>query len=917
MLKRNLFVILSGIVAASSVLGWQTFFERSADNSTDGDCKAILAAQKIESDVSDPAFHADMIKALNSDDKLLKTEIGAVAADERTAEAMKPGEQKIIKLFSPDVVPRFEVPVAGNTHSFSDVLNLLSERELLKNAKLLAVIDLANGKVLASSDEKMAMTALMKIREAGSIKDGLFYSETGQQPCRVAWQCLDDEKEKCLLTLQFLGLQIGETDRCQAANTDFLNCNGVDFDMNSIVGAENCEESEAKLSIVSALKNETNNSGVVSVRDIKYKYLKTKLDNGCEFASIVEVPKSGTDSNEAPADVKTQSIGSLFSTKGLLLSVGGFLVMLGLGFLCTRRKDRQSGKETEAEKSVAEKKEEKDKSEEKDDKSAEKISALEKELESLKKENARMTEERDQANKNLQQEQMARMNLAEDNRRLKDAMTAGSEKTAAGDADVTKEKPAANAAGLSGMAELSADADDSSKKTIKVGEQNGQNRITSPAESETKELAQKAEADAFLDGFNDEGWEEIEDSFDSVFKSTNKETKVPLDNKSLSGFLNMLEGLDESASQNDLLGNVDNLESDKRSGSPLDADKSRSSRTLLGAAAVNIHDETQGFSGAIDEDNIRVTPADKSDSGVKRQTMALFKPLVDEPKEPMSRKGIFSDGELDSLPAFKGRTSINESAPRTSSVRRSNTSIGIKPLSKAERLGRENDLNALSSFPKSDDKHKNTIFGLSAAKEEIMRVSPAKKADSRFDSSALENVPVPSKGRSYRMTSVLSTKDLMEGTNTRTRDRLSTKELKPLNEEQQKTEGGALYDALKRSIKDVSEIDQKATRANGNAKQPSAFDFNRGLSKSGVFSVTGSRVDIDPLSDNEYFKSVYEKFVALQKSCGEENDMTLDRFVSRLAREKESIIKKFNCKTVEFKVYVKDGKASLKATPKK
>ena len=82
--------------------------------------------------------------------------------------------------------------------------------------------------------------------------------------------------------------------------------------------------------------------------------------------------------------------------------------------------------------------------------------------------------------------------------------------------------------------------------------------------------------------------------------------------------------------------------------------------------------------------------------------------------------------------------------------------------------------------------------------------------------------------------------------------------------------------------------------------------------------MTGSRVDIDPLSDNEYFKSLYEKYIELQKQCGEStNKFTQEQFVSRLAREKERLIKTYNCRTVRFTVYVKEGKASLKATPQK
>lgn len=123
----------------------------------------------------------------------------------------------------------------------------------------------------------------------------------------------------------------------------------------------------------------------------------------------------------------------------------------------------------------------------------------------------------------------------------------------------------------------------------------------------------------------------------------------------------------------------------------------------------------------------------------------------------------------------------------------------------------------------------------------------------------------------------------------------------------------SLYNALKRRAKDVSQMDMPAART-----KSGAFEYNRGLSKSGVFSVTGSRVDIDPASDTEYFKSLYEKFVGIQRECGESTDkFTLEQFVTRLAREKERLIQTYHCRSVRFTVYAKDGKASLKATPQK
>ena len=43
----------------------------------------------------------------------------------------------------------------------------------------------------------------------------------------------------------------------------------------------------------------------------------------------------------------------------------------------------------------------------------------------------------------------------------------------------------------------------------------------------------------------------------------------------------------------------------------------------------------------------------------------------------------------------------------------------------------------------------------------------------------------------------------------------------------------------------------------------------------------------------------------------------MERFVNRLARNKQALIDRYNCRSVKFQVYVKEGHAALKATPVK
>ena len=72
------------------------------------------------------------------------------------------------------------------------------------------------------------------------------------------------------------------------------------------------------------------------------------------------------------------------------------------------------------------------------------------------------------------------------------------------------------------------------------------------------------------------------------------------------------------------------------------------------------------------------------------------------------------------------------------------------------------------------------------------------------------------------------------------------------------------------------------------------------------------------LTEEQHFQDVFREFVATRDQCGEPNDgLTYDKFVAKLRKNKEQLVQKYACKTVRFQVYVKEGKAALKATPVK
>jgi hypothetical protein len=78
-------------------------------------------------------------------------------------------------------------------------------------------------------------------------------------------------------------------------------------------------------------------------------------------------------------------------------------------------------------------------------------------------------------------------------------------------------------------------------------------------------------------------------------------------------------------------------------------------------------------------------------------------------------------------------------------------------------------------------------------------------------------------------------------------------------------------------------------------------------------AVPGGAADPDA-----YFKQVYDQFVSVKKSCGENTaGLTYQKFAEKLVKNRDDLMSKTGCREVRFTVYVKDGKAALKATPVK
>jgi hypothetical protein len=71
-------------------------------------------------------------------------------------------------------------------------------------------------------------------------------------------------------------------------------------------------------------------------------------------------------------------------------------------------------------------------------------------------------------------------------------------------------------------------------------------------------------------------------------------------------------------------------------------------------------------------------------------------------------------------------------------------------------------------------------------------------------------------------------------------------------------------------------------------------------------------------SDEEHWRAIHAEFLRVRAQCGEPVEgLGYERFKPKLEKNKLQLIEKHGCRTVRFSVYVKDGKAALRATPVK
>lgn len=88
---------------------------------------------------------------------------------------------------------------------------------------------------------------------------------------------------------------------------------------------------------------------------------------------------------------------------------------------------------------------------------------------------------------------------------------------------------------------------------------------------------------------------------------------------------------------------------------------------------------------------------------------------------------------------------------------------------------------------------------------------------------------------------------------------------------------------------------------------------NAGDSEEAETSIQG-RFD----ADADQHRTTYQQYLAAKEECGETIEgLTFDRFLATVRKQEQQITIEHGAARVVFSVYIKDGKAKLKASPQR
>ena len=90
-------------------------------------------------------------------------------------------------------------------------------------------------------------------------------------------------------------------------------------------------------------------------------------------------------------------------------------------------------------------------------------------------------------------------------------------------------------------------------------------------------------------------------------------------------------------------------------------------------------------------------------------------------------------------------------------------------------------------------------------------------------------------------------------------------------------------------------------------------DDREAKEESSTDSLPPPLAQVPPLAQD--FNDIYKQYIDVRKSCGQSTEVASGAFMERLKETEEAVKAQHQCADVNFEVYVKDGKAALRASP--
>jgi len=834
MLKQNLFIILSGIIAGAAIFGWMKPNTQDTENSA-----PTVSAATTEEPLPEPLpfVPIDLSDAASAFETSQNAALKALAsaAVQANVEEITQGTKRVpkLKLVSPEIAPsgKTDFIEISAEQVAQKALEVLKASKDLQNTTSIAIFNAADGKLIAETDGANAQQLIDAVKSQKLANNGYHPQLSDSGVNHWSWQCIDKDGKVCVAAAQTGRIHVEGDAACRVASsaTRLICQRNSSFDGSQIFEAQNCGNAQFKS--ISEVSNEllsAGDSGIVN----HWNYKQKDLGNGCVLLSGEPVADSNHENTAYSVNANESSREKSKLLPVGIAAVGSALFIIIIGFVCTRRKeDEQEIQKASApaqlpnddeikklQSSIASKDSEIQSLQEKVKSQEEAKSTLDRDYAALQSKNTQLQDQLDYARKMHQSHTLTIETLEAENEELKDKLASVdkvshtqvqivpkasqtvSALSSAAFEDISEKRTAASTRPLPDMSPALADALNDHTNTQSAQPTSTISNLENVSNEE--------------DLFPDDGWDEIASSFDAILVDKNK---ISSTNAAVS--------------------------------------KPASSTAQASQPGSAIHNKTTS----------------KIAQALNMSDLDLLENEEDRAKASLFGMTAFLNGKLDNTRASKGDTTLTPS--RTTS----------------------HGLGAVPSQPLLSTTPKASSLPATQPVDTLKRIPSLTKAPETKPESVLNN------DNSFKPSPSWTGKKAGE---------TQTKDAGAISQE--------LVSALQRRAKDVSQLNAAIPHddANASTNKSGALDFSRTMSKSGAFSVTGSRAAIRINSDTEYFKVLYNNYLESLRQHGEDTSkFTREQFISRMAKEKEALIKKYKCKDIRFEIVDKNGKTSLKAVP--